>query len=36
MDATVTFIEEWTAQTAGSLGFGMICLAVRSQLTNAG
>jgi hypothetical protein len=36
MDATVISIEEWTAQAAGSLCFGMLCLAVRSDLTHSG
>jgi hypothetical protein len=36
MDATLAPIEEWTAQAAGSLGFGMQCVAVRSDMSHPG
>jgi hypothetical protein len=36
MDAIVTSIEEWTARAAGSLGFGMPCVARRWDITHAG
>jgi hypothetical protein len=36
MDATVITIGEWTAGAAGSVYFGMLCLAVRSDITHPG
>jgi hypothetical protein len=36
MNATADMIGEWSAQAAGSLGFGMTCLAVRSDITHPG